>query len=88
MGGGGNGEVVGMSIYVVNDLVIDFYMFIVLVWVVDGVGFYVVVGEILVIVGELGLGKMVMMLGLFGFLFEGVVVELCGEVEVDGKDIV
>lgn len=85
-GNGGEIDMIWEQVYFVENFVIDLYMFVVFVCVVDGVFFSVIVGEIVVVVGESGLGKIVMMFGLFGFLLEGIVIDMCGMVIIEGNN--
>lgn len=58
-----------MSIFLeVNNLKIYFFRKKELIFVVDGVDFYISKGEIVVFVGELGLGKSIIFLLIMGFV--------------------
>ena len=75
------------TIYAVNDLIIDLFTPTVSVRAVDGASFHIHEGETVAIVGESGSGKTVMTLGPLGLLPEGVAVDLKGNAEADGRNL-
>ncbi|MCL6271326.1 ABC transporter ATP-binding protein [Sansalvadorimonas sp. 2012CJ34-2] len=74
-------------LFKVKDLVIDLYTEQVSVRAVDSVNLEVNAGEILAVVGESGSGKTVMTLGPLGLLPEGVSVDIRGQSQCSGQDL-
>lgn len=56
-------------------------------FIVCNIGFIVVEGEIVCIVGEFGFGKFVILMVIMGLLFKDVLCVIVGRILLDGEDI-